>query len=420
MTTALTAPTLRRHAVIPCDSARPVRVCFMIDELGIAGTETQLLALIHHLDRRRVQPFLCLLRGESPLGPDDCPVLRLGVKSLRSPRTLLAAWKLRRFLRREQIDVLQVYFPDSTYLGVPVARLARVPAVVRTRNNIGHWLTPLHRFLGRLLNPLTTATIANCEAARDALLAAENTRPESVIVLENGVDLERFDEVPPLTPRPVRGSGIAMEGVARPESSKGVSSEPSRPSKTQGVPPASGPLRRVGVVANLRRVKGLDVFVEAAARVVRDVPDATFAVAGEGPEREALARQAAGLGLGERFVLRGGVQDVPGFLAGIDVAVLPSRAEGMSNAVLEYMAAGRAVIATAVGANPRLIDDGVHGLLVPPEDPASLAKAIRDLLDDPGRACRLARAARRRVEAEFSRAAMVRRFQAFYEGLVQR
>src|SRR5215510_13442483 len=90
---------------------RPVRVCFLIDELAKAGTETQLLALIRHLDRRRVLPHLCLLRGQGELSralePDDCPVLRLGVRSLRGPRALLAAWKLGRWLRRAQIDVLQ-------------------------------------------------------------------------------------------------------------------------------------------------------------------------------------------------------------------------------------------------------------------------------------------------------------------------
>src|SRR4051812_45763815 len=102
----------------------PVRVCFLIDDLANAGTETQLLALIRHLDRSRIEPYLCLLRGESELSrslePDSCPVLRLGVRSLRGPRTLAAAWKLGRFLRRQRIDILQVYFPDSTYFGVPV------------------------------------------------------------------------------------------------------------------------------------------------------------------------------------------------------------------------------------------------------------------------------------------------------------
>src|SRR5207245_11089856 len=160
---------------------RPVRVCFLIDSLQPAGTETQLLALIRHLNRSRVRPFLCLLDGEDELSrslePKDCPVLRLGVKGLSRPQSLAKAWRLARFLRRERIDVLQVYFPDSTYFGVPVAWLAGVPAIVRTRNNVGHWLTPLHRRLGRLLNGFTTATIANCEAARQALLESEGPSP---------------------------------------------------------------------------------------------------------------------------------------------------------------------------------------------------------------------------------------------------
>jgi glycosyltransferase involved in cell wall biosynthesis len=124
-------------------------------------------------------------------------------------------------------------------------------------------------------------------------------------------------------------------------------------------------------------------------------------------------------GLAGRFSLAGAVRDVPAFLAGVDVAVLSSRAEGMSNAVLEYMAAGRAVVATAVGANVELIEDGVHGLLVPPGDAGRLAQAVDGLLRDPARAARLGAAARRRARERYGREAMVRRFEAFYEELVR-
>ncbi|MGH7224376.1 MAG: glycosyltransferase, partial [Gemmataceae bacterium] len=234
-------------------SSRPVRVCFVIDELAPAGTESQLLALIRCLDRRRVRPYLCLLRGDKSvsqaLEPDDCPILRLNVRSLHHPRTLPPAWRFFRLLRRERIDVVQTYFADSSYLGIATAWLAGVPHRIRTRNNVGHWLTPLHRRLGRLLNVFTTRTIANCEAARQALLAAEQPRPESVLVLENGVDLDRFLDIPPLT-------------------AHAATTEP-----------------RIGVVANLRPVKGLDVFVRAAAAVQARHPRAVFTVAGEGELR---------------------------------------------------------------------------------------------------------------------------------------
>ncbi|HTU16665.1 MAG TPA: glycosyltransferase [Gemmataceae bacterium] len=379
------AAALARRSRTADASPRPVRVCFLIDELAPAGTESQLLALIRHLDRRRVWPYLCLLRGDKPvsqaLEPDDCPILRLNVGALRHPGTLLRTWRFLRFLRRERIDVVQAYFPDSSYFGIPAAWLAGVKHRLRTRNNIGHWLTPLHRRLGRLLNAFTTQTIANCEAARQALLAAEEPRPESVLVLENGVDLDRFHNLPPLT------VGV---GTTRP---------------------------RVGVVANLRAVKGLDVFLRAAALIHARHPQAHFTIAGEGELRAALEQQAAAEGLAEHVTLPGSVADVPGFLGELDVAVLCSHAEGMSNALLEYMAAGRAIAATNVGAAPELIVDGVHGLLVPPGDAHKLAEAIGRLLEDRELARRLGAAARLRSQERYSRAAMVRRFEEFYLSL---
>jgi glycosyltransferase involved in cell wall biosynthesis len=365
--------------------AGPVRVCFLIDELAAAGTETQLLALIRRLDRRRVRPHLCLLRGggqaSRALEPDDCPVTRLGVGALCRPSALAAGVRLVRLLRRERIDVLQTYFPDSSYLGISAAWLAGVPHRLRTRNNLGHWLTPTHRFLGRLLNRLATGTVANCEAARQALLADERPRPETVVVLENGVDFDRFRSVPPVAAR------------------------------------ASASPHRVGVTANLRPVKGLDVFLAAAAELAAAHPNVEFVVAGEGEQRGPLEAEAAARGLAGRFRQPGAVADVPGFLAGLDVAVLSSHAEGMSNALLEYMAAGRPVVATAVGAAPELIEDGVHGLLVPPGDAGRLAAAVGRLLRDPELARRLGDGARRRARDRYGREAMVERFTEFYEHL---
>src|SRR5213078_3805957 len=155
--------------------------------------------------------------------------------------------------------------------------------------------------------------------------------------------------------------------------------------------------------------KGLDVLIDATDRLLDAHPDVRVDVAGEGPERETLQRQIIRHRMEDHFRLRGAVADVPGFLREIDLAVLPSRAEGMSNAVLEYMAAGRAVVVTDVGANHRLLVDGACGLLVPPGDPTKLAAAIGQLLNDRELAYRLGEAARRRAREQFSREAMVRR-----------
>jgi glycosyltransferase involved in cell wall biosynthesis len=144
----------------------------------------------------------------------------------------------------------------------------------------------------------------------------------------------------------------------------------------------------------------------------------SFPIAGEGELRPDLEKLVSDLGLADRVFLPGTIDDVPGFLSELDIAVLCSKSEGMSNAILEYMAAGKAIVATAVGGNVQLLEHERTGLLVPAGDPHSLAEAIRRLLDDPALAIRLARAARQRVEDRYSREAMVRRFEDFYEQLL--
>jgi glycosyltransferase involved in cell wall biosynthesis len=283
---------------------------------------------------------------------------------------------------RHRIDVLQLYFPDSTYFGVSVGRLAGVPYILRTRNNSNHWMTRWHRRLGRVLNRLVTATLTNCEASRQAVMADEKPPAESVIVLENGVDLEPFQH-------------ITQAGFA----------DPACP-------------RRIGVVANLRRVKGLIPFVEAAAQIRAVWPQAEFAIAGEGELRSTLEQLAAELGLANSLILPGSLENIAGFLATLDVAVLPSLAEGMPNALLEYMAAGRAIVATSVGATVQLIEDRVTGLLVPPGDSSALARAVVRLLKRPDLARKLGETARRRIFERYSREIMVRRFETFYRRLV--
>jgi L-malate glycosyltransferase len=367
---------------------RPIRVCFVIDQLSTAGTEMQLLSLLRHLDRSRVQPFLCLLKGGAAesraLEPEGCPVLRLGVTSLHHPSTIGQALRFARFLRKERIDVVQVYFPDSTNFGVTVARTAGVRKVVRTRFNLGYWMTRIDRWLGRLHSRLVDATVVNCDACRDSMVTGEWADPESVHVVENGVELAPFSRLTPARFNP--------EGKRR---------------------------RRVGLVANLRPVKEPHIFIEAARHIAEEHPDVEFHIAGEGTLRPYLESLIAELHLQQRVFLRGQVRDIPKFLGSIDFAVLCSRSEGASNAILEYMAAGRAIVATSVGGTPQLLEDGVHGLLVPPGDPVALAEALLKLLDEPALAARLAAAARQRVQERFDARHRARRYESLYEQLLK-
>jgi len=373
-----------RAAVRP--ATRPVSVCFVIDRLSRAGTESQLLALIRHFDRERVRPSLCLLDGRDAesrrLLPTDCPTLDLKLPRLMSPAMPAAAARLAAFWRRHRADVVQTYFLDSTYFAVPLARLGGIRHVVRVRNNTGYWLTPRHRRLGRVVGRLAQTTLTNSDDARRAVTAAEGLRRDRVRVIGNGVDLGRFGH--------------------------------------RRVPDTGGAVVRIGTIANLRPVKNIDGLIRVAADICRDDDRVRFEVAGDGDQRAALQAQIEAAGLAKRFELRGSVADVPALLAELDVVVLPSHSESMSNALLEYMAAGRAIVATDVGSASRLVRNGREGFIVPAGDDRALAAAIRRFLEDPSLARQFGAAARQRVEMEFDLRTMVRRFEAFYESVTRK
>ncbi len=212
----------------------------------------------------------------------------------------------------------------------------------------------------------------------------------------NGVDTERF--------RPATG--------------------PRRASPCPGMPAsfAEGETVLIGSVGRMAAVKDFPTLVRAFARVVATRPALRarlrLAIVGEGPARQACLELARAAGLADQVWLPGERTDVPELLRAMDVFVLPSLGEGVSNTILEAMASGLPVIATRVGGNPELVEEGVTGRLVPPGDPEALARALLEYLDDPARLAREGRAARARVEARFSMGAMVRAYLGVYDDLL--
>ena len=357
----------------------------MIDQLSIGGTENRLVSLIKSLDRSRVTPFLCLLDGSDPvsqsLEPPCCSVLRLNIRSLRQPRALGRAWQFWRFLRRERIDAVQLIFPDSTFFGALVARCARVPHIVGSRFNQNYWMNSRRRKVARFFSRyLISGTVTNCEACRRAVIEDDGAAAETVVVIENGSDLSRF----------------------RPADAKVRANSP----------------MRIGVVASLSPVKNLDVFIRAAKIVLQSHPDAVFEIAGEGRMRSTLQRLAEDLAIADKVNLLGHVRDVATFLGTLDVAVLCSSSEGMSNSLLEYMAAGKAIVATAVGGTPELVAHETEALLVPPGDESGLALAISCLLQDRQLAAELGNSALRKSR-QYSVDVMARRYEQFFLDLVR-
>jgi glycosyltransferase involved in cell wall biosynthesis len=200
-------------------------------------------------------------------------------------------------------------------------------------------------------------------------------------------------------------SGVDTD-VFRPTAARGEA-------KTRLGLPGAGPV--IGTVGRLEPRKGTATLVEAVA-VLRNGGhhDAMLVVVGDGPLRRELGAAAERLGIQEHVRFLGDRGDVDAVLAALDVFVLPSRTEGMSNALLEAMAMAHPVVATAVGGTPEVVADGQSGLLVPADDPGTMAAAIARLLDAPGLAARLGAAARQTVEERYGVRRMVRRLEAVY------
>lgn len=361
--------------------------------LGPGGTELAVAALARGLAARgRVVPRVVLLGRGGALGRalagEGVAVDELGIDGpLRTPAAFRRLLRLARIVRRAAPAIVETFLFDADTYGMLAARLGRPRAVVTTRRAIkAH--RPGHVAAYRWTDPLVHRIVANSEAVRRFTLQAERLAPSRVVTIPNGVDLARF----------AGGDGAAARARL-------------------GLAPDDLVVVSVGTI---KPVKGQDVLLRALAPLFAGEPRLRWVAAGAlAPgSGEAFAAEVARRGLGQRVLLPGAVDDVPGLLQAADLFVLPSRSEGMSNALLEAMAAARAIVATDVGGNAECLDGGAAGRLVPPGDDAALGRAIAALLPDPAARARLGALARARAAAEYSLDALLSRTEALYEALL--
>ncbi|MCG3201806.1 MAG: D-inositol-3-phosphate glycosyltransferase [Gammaproteobacteria bacterium] len=372
---------------------RKIRIAFLIDTIDekMGGTETQLAMLLERLDRDRFEPYLCFLRDSAWFRSKRClcPQYNVDIVSFYRPVSFARILRLASFLRRERIDILQIHFRDSNIVGTIAAKVARVPIVLATRRNAGYWHNALELGLLKLLNPGASLFVVNSQAVKRHVHDVEGIPEEKIELIYNGVVLDAF-----------RTDDASMRGEVRTE---------------LGIP-ASSPV--VILVANLRPVKAIDVFLDSIRVVATDHPEAHVVIVGEGPERQKLQGMARSLGLSKSVHFLGSRTDVPRLLKASDVGVLSSSSEGLSNAIIEYMAAGLPVVCTAVGGNPELVTDDVNGYAVPVGDSEAMAAAIKKLLADPVRARGLGLRGRTIADELFDASMCVARTQSLYERLM--
>ncbi|GHE27494.1 glycosyl transferase [Streptosporangium violaceochromogenes] len=361
----------------------------LIGQLRVGGTEKQVFLLATGLSRSGVAVDVVTLHSDGPyrdaLEDEGVPVHNAGFTGVSTgpmavPRNLIAAARLIRLIRRTRPDVLHAFLYHGYVIGAPIAWLARVPVVVAGRRSLSNfkrarrWVYALERVATRL----TRHVVANALAVAEDARTVEGIARGKVSVIYNALPASAFRPGPP--------ARIATD------------------------------LPVVCCVANLKAHKGHRFLVEAAALLAARGTPCTLVLAGEGPERDALLRQAARLGVDLRLL--GLRRDVEALLSRASAVVLASLYEGMSNAVMEAMAAGRPVVATAVGGTRELLSG--RGLLVPPADPRALADALERVLHDPRLGASLGSAARAWALDNLGVDAMIDRHLALYRRLLER
>ena len=372
------------------------RILNVVPTLMCGGTENQFMTLSRRLDPSRFDVEFACLRRWGPfvqeLADRRIPLAEYQVTTFRSVQAFAQQARLMRHIARRRIQIVHAYNFYGNVFAVPPARLA-APVVIASIRDCAPYLTSMQKRVQRYACQFADCVLVNAEAVKDWLIGEGYDRSK-IVVIRNGVDLTRFSGAPD------------PQGIRR----------------ELGVP-AGAPL--VAVVSRLTRLKGLEHLLEAAAILKPSHPDARFLVIGETAPHDTgyldvLKRLAVEHGVADRVIFTGIRSDVPALLSGVDVSVMPSLNEALSNVLLESMAAGAPTVATRVGGTPEALVDEVTGLLVEPGDSRSLAAAIARLLDDRNMAARLGHAARQLITDRFSVDRMVQSTEQLYLDLLAR
>jgi len=364
----------------------PISIGFCITDLDPGGAEKALVQLVLRLDRRYWDPFVICLSGRGPLA-DVLEQAGVETRCLQAVglRSVTRFWALVREFRRRRPQLVQTYLFHANIVGRLAAVLARVPRVVSGIR------VAEHRYGSRLwwdrwTQRLVDRHVAVSHAVAQFSVHTGRLHPGRVLVIPNGVDAQRLSAVEPQSP------------------------------VSWGLPADA---RMILFAGRLDDQKDPLLLLEAVQEVLERFPDVHLVMAGSGPLHDTLQQRIATATGGPRMHLLGQRSDVPALLRSASCFVLPSRWEGMANAVLEAMAAGCPVVATRVEGTTEILDHDRCGLLVPVGDAPALAAAVTRVLTDPTLVDSLTSAARQAVEQSYTWERTVAEYDALYRGLLQ-
>lgn len=381
------------HIAAPRPNPR-VHVLFIIDELcEMGGAERMLLKTVRLLPADR---FRCSIltfrvnRNAEALKDIPCPLHVLPLKKTYDWNALKVAKQIRRIVQQEQVSIVHTFFETSDLWAGPIARLSGCPVLISSRRDLGILRSRKHKIGYKVMGRLYDAVLAVSPQVRDFCIEHDGLDPDKVRTLFNGMENEQVQR---------------SRGRAAMRQEMGIADETSV----------------ITTVGNIRRVKGIDVLVQAAQRVCRKYPRALFLIVGRKSEQEycrELENKIATLGLTHNFRFLGSREDVFPLLRMSDIFCLPSRSEGFSNALIEAMACRLPCVATDVGGNSEVIKHGESGFIVASEDWQDLAARLLFLLDDSSLATEMGLRGEEVIQSRFTAQAMIGELVQVYQELL--
>jgi glycosyltransferase involved in cell wall biosynthesis len=370
-----------KHAALP-------HVLLVLDQIAktLGGGERIVLRLASLLPQYGYRASILTFSADpaSPgLHSPPCSIYLLPLQRTYDLSALRAAFELRRFLKQQRIQIVQTFFESSDIWGGLVTKTVSDAKLIWSRRDMGILRTRKHNIAYRLMAGAPDAVFAVSEQVRQHGIEVDRIDPARVQTIYNGISLADWN----------MGSKLAKA-----------------PNEVL-----------VTSIGNIRRVKGHDILIKAAALIVLRFPKVSFTIAGEVLEADyflELQTLVRDLNLSDHFHFVGGITNLSEHLSMADIFVLPSRSEGFSNAIVEAMAAALPVVASSVGGNAEAVKDEVTGILVPPEDPAALSAAITRLLSDPSEARAMGIAGKAFAAENFTTEAMMNRITAVYRDLL--
>jgi len=363
---------------------------------GSGGTQQEIVKLARHISRAKYDLSVCVLLEQGLLNEE--------LTRLQIPHTnfnMRGYWDLRAWQRfywfgkTQRIDLIRTYGLKGHLVGRIVGKLLlNVPVVITSVHSTDPWRKWYHAFLDYATSGLTDLYISNSEAGRLATHRREHIPLAKIVTIPNGIDLSHY--APYLERMPQIKATYQQQFGFTPET----------------------PV--IGIIANLRKMKGHTTIIDALPRIQQQVPNVKCLFVGEDLLHGEIHRYVQARGLAQDIILTGWRQDIPEILALLDLFLLPSLWEGLPTSIAEAMVMQKPVVASTVGGIPELVEHGATGYLIPPNDPRALADAVIAVLTQPERARHMGLAGYAKVQREFAMETVIAKTEAVYDRLLMK